>query len=182
MAEAVRDLTLAKKSGRRVAKSTSIYHDRDPQLASLPPKVLRLRALLPQLIEFLEPLSTWTPQLHAASCTGIYPIAFDPAHLKKEVFILSAKIREITSSSKSNADTPFTETQYMILEELHPDFRGAKKITAEFLAKRLDKGVTTIKEAIKVLREARLVGNEPGFGYYRQDLPLPKPSTDYSTK
>ena len=76
----------------------------------------------------------------------------------------------------------WTELQYRILEELHPNHRGAVNATAEYLAGRLDAGVTTVKEAIKSLQEADVVANKRGLGYYRLDEPLPNPGTDTPAK
>jgi hypothetical protein len=70
-----------------------------------------------------------------------------------------------------------TDLQNRILEELHPEHRRADIMTAEVLAKTLNKSVRGTHYALRGLKRTGEVKNRRGLGYYRKEYP-PMPVTD----
>ena len=81
---------------------------------------------------------------------------------------------------KGEKDLALAPTQMRILEQLHPDERGADNVTAKNLADAVGISPRYCRTVIAQLREKGLVAYKRSLGYYRPDMP-PKPITDDPT-
>jgi len=103
----------------------------------------------------------------------------------KLVAELAAQTPKLSAGGESadgkDSETPIlTELQTRIYEELARGPMTAEDMTTRLQEIGVEKGLTTVKRALAVLKNLERVKNKRGLGYYRADMP-PKPAESHAT-